>query len=390
MDTATARGVRDVGAAIVGPGMIGDVHAHAVRRVGAGIRAVVARTEPAARAARERYNAEIGTADLSQALSDPNVHVVHICTPNALHYAMAAAAVAAGKHVILEKPFTITVAEGRDLLERAEGSGRVHAICFNTRFYPLVQEAHERIRRGDLGEVLALRASMLEDGLLFADDWNWRLDPEVGGASVALSTIGCHLIDLVSFVIGDAVSDVCADLRTVHPRRRNGGRETEVDAHEVAHLMVRFARGARGLLAVSQAAAGRRLNVSMEIDGTRQALAWEAPDSNQLWIGCREAPNQIVVRDPALISDRARRYVSVGAAFREGFAETFYQLVTHVYADVLRGKPRDSVPAAYPTFHDGLAALRVHHAALDSARLRAWQKVEYSPEEDVTAVKDKV
>ena len=384
MGTATVGRLRDVGAAIVGPGIIGDVHAQAVRRVGANIRAVVARTDAGARMAQERYNAEIGTVDLSQALSDPNVHVVHICTPNALHYAMAAAAVAASKHVILEKPFTITVAEGLDLLERAEGSGRVHAICFNTRFYPLVQEAHERIRRGDLGEVFALRASILDDGLLLAEDWNWRLDPELGGPSVALSTIGCHLIDLVSFVVGDTVSEVCADLRTVHPLRRNGGRETELDAQEVAHLMVRFARGCRGVLGVSMAAAGRRLSVSMEIDGTRQAMAWEAPDSNQLWIGCRQTPNQIIMRDPALISDRAREYVSADAGWREGFAETFYQLVGHVYADVLRGEPGDRAWATYPTFRDGLAALRVHQAALDSARLGGWQKVEHSDEKHVT------
>jgi hypothetical protein len=113
-------------------------------------------------------------------------------------------------------------------------------------------------------------------------------------------------------------------------------------------------------------------------------LDWEAPDSNQLWIGCRQAPNQIIMRDPALISDRARGYVSTDAGWREGFAETFYQLVGHVYADVLRGEPRGGAKATYPTFRDGLAALRVHQAALDSARLGGWQNVEHSDEKHVT------
>lgn len=380
MVTGAARRLRQLGAAVVGPGMIGEIHAEAIRRVGARIRVVVARTEAGAEAAREQYRAESATADFARALADPEVDVVHICTPNALHFSMASAALSAGKHVILEKPFTITVPEGRELLDLAEKSGRVHAICFNTRFYPLVQEIHERVHRGDLGDVFAVRASVLEDGLLYASDWNWRLDLELGGPSVALSTIGCHLIDLVSFMLGDAVSEVCADLRTVHCRRRMDtldGRDIEVDGQEVAHLLVRFQRGCRGLLAVSQAAAGRRLDVSVQLDGTKQALTWCAPDGNELWVGHRGAPNQIILRDPALISDRARRYVSQGPGFREGFAETFAQLVQHVYASILNGEPSDQAEAMYPTFHDGLAALCVHSAALDSARSGGWEKVTY-------------
>jgi predicted dehydrogenase len=380
MVVSATRQLRQLGAAVVGPGTIGEVHVEAIRRVGARIRVVVARTEAGAEAAREQYGAESATADFARALADPDVDVVHICTPNALHFSMASAALSAGKHVVLEKPFTISVPEGRELLDLAEKSGCVHAICFNTRFYPLVQEVYERVHRGDLGDVFAVRASVLEDGLLYASDWNWRLDLKLGGPSVALSTIGCHLIDLVSFMLGDAVSEVCADLRTVHHRRRMDtldGREIEVDAQEVAHLLVRFQRGCRGLLAVSQAAAGRRLDLSVQLDGTKQALRWCAPDANELWVGHRDAPNQIILRDPALVSDRARGYVSEGPAFREGFAETFVQLVRHVYAAIVNGGPPDPAEAMYPTFHDGLAALCVHSAALDSARSGGWERVTY-------------
>jgi predicted dehydrogenase len=293
---------------------------------------------------------------------------------------MASAALSAGKHVVLEKPFTTDVPDGRELLDLAEKSGRIHAICFNTRFYPLVQEVHERVNRGDLGDVLAVRASVLEDGLLYASDWNWRLDPKLGGPSVALSTIGCHLIDLVSFMLGDAVSEVCADLRTVHHHRRMDspdGREVDVDGQEIAHLLVRFERGCRGLLAASHAAAGRRLDFSVQLDGTKQALTWCAPDSNELWVGHRDAPNQIILRDPALISGRARGYVSEGPGFREGFPETFAQLVRHVYAAIVNGESPDPAEAMYPTFHDGLAALCVHSAALNSAHSGGWEKVTY-------------
>jgi predicted dehydrogenase len=281
---------------------------------------------------------------------------------------------------VLEKPLTIAVAEGHEILRRGEASGRVHAVCFNNRFYPLVQEIHARVRRGDLGEILSVRASVLEDGLLQPTDWNWRLDPSLGGSSVALSTVGCHLLDLVTFVVGDTVTEVCADLRTVHRRRQigtAGRREVEVDGQEIAHLLLRFRNGCRGVLAASQASAGRRYDYAVEVDGSREALAWRAPDSNELWLGHRDAPNQIILRDPALLTDRARAYMGYGAGFREGFAETFRQLVMHIYGAIAAGGPPPPAEAAYPTFHDGVAALCVHAAALASSLSGRWEDVVY-------------
>jgi len=375
------RNVADVRAAVVGPGTIGRIHAEAIRRAGARVRVVVGRTDAGAKAARDQIGAETATADFSLVLADPEIDVVHICTPNVFHYPMALEALAAGKHVMLEKPLAITETEARELARTAAAAGGVHAVCFNMRFYPLIQELRERVRRGDLGEIVAVRASVLEDGLLEATDWNWRLDPSVGGPSVALSTIGCHLIDLVTFVVGNAITEVCADLRTVHPRRRADGPEgpeTNVDAQEIAHLLVRFRGGCRGILGISQASAGRRYDYAVEVDGSRQAAAWRAPDGNALWVGSRHVPNQIVLRDPALLTGSARGYVGYGAAFPEGFADTFKQLVTHMYDAIVAGNPSDQAEAAYPTFHDGLAAVSVHGAVLRSGSTGRWESVEYS------------
>lgn len=374
-----ARRISRLRAAIVGPGLIARLHAEAIHRVGATVRVVVGRTETTAAAARDALGAERATADLSLILADSDIDIVHICTPNVHHYSMARSALEAGKHVVLEKPLTIGVAEGRDLVRRAEASQRVHAMCFNTRFYPLVQEIHARVQRGDLGQVLAVRASVLEDGLLLLSDWNWRLDPSVGGPSVALSTVGCHLIDLVTFMVGEPAAEVCADIRTVHARRRPpSGEHVEVNSQEIAHLLVRFPSGCRGVFSVSQASAGRRYDYTVELDGTRQALAWRAPDSNELWVGHRDAPNQIVLRDPQLLTDRASAYAGYGAGFREGFAETFKQLVAHVYEAIASGDRPPLHGAAYPTFHDGLAALNVHAAALASSQSGHWEEVAYN------------
>jgi predicted dehydrogenase len=369
-----------IGAAIVGPGQIARTHARAIRNTGARLRAVVAGTEAKAAAVRDEIGADRATADLSAVLADPAIDVIHICTPNAHHYAMARSALEAGKHVVLEKPLTITIAEGRDLLRRAEASGRVHAICFNTRFYPGVQEIRARVERGELGKALAVRASVLEDGFLMPTDWNWRFDASLGGPSVALSTIGCHLIDLVSFMIGDAVTEVCADLKTVHPRRRTGAdgqAEVEVDGQEIAHLLVRFRHGCCGTLAVSQASAGRRYDYAVELDGTRQAFAWREPDHHELWIGHRDAPNQTVSGGPVPEAGRVAAHSGYGAVFGGGVAETFRQFVGRVYEAVAAEQPARATGAPYPTFRDGLAALCVHAASLTSGRSGRWETVEY-------------
>ena len=157
----------------------------------------------------------------------------------------------------------------------------------------------------------------------------------------------------------------------------DGRRAVEVDGQEVAHLLVRFRQGCRGALAMSQASAGRRYEYSVEVDGTQQALTWAAPDCNELWVGTRGSPNQIVVRDPALITEGARDYLTYGPAFREGFGETFLQFIAHVYTAIVDGDPPPLVAARYPTFSDGLAALCVHAAALASGHSGRWEEVGY-------------
>ena len=111
-------------------------------------------------------------------LADPTVDVVHLTTPNNLHYPQVKQALAAGKHVVCEKPLAMTPAESRELLELAEASGLVHCTNFNIRFYPMIQEARARVRAGELGEVWNAHGGYLQDWLQQPTDWNWRLEPE--------------------------------------------------------------------------------------------------------------------------------------------------------------------------------------------------------------------
>src|SRR2546426_1924824 len=307
-----------VGVGVVGVGTIGRFHLEAARRAGAEVVAVAAsRPERASALA-----AELGvraTADYRELLADPAVDVVHVCTPNNLHFPITREALQAGKHVVCEKPLAMTAAESARMLRLARTAGRVHAVCFNNRFYPLVREARARIARADLGRVFGVRAFILEDSLLSASAYEWRLDPRQGGDSCAMATIGCHLVDLVGYVLGSEVTSVCADFTTVHPVRRrpaartngSGARDLEevpIEAEEAASLLVRFASAAHGALGVSRASAGRRYKISLEVDGTEAALRWDSERSNELWIGHDDRANELLLRDPALMTEQARPY----------------------------------------------------------------------------------
>jgi predicted dehydrogenase len=368
-------------AAVVGTGFIGAVHVDALRRLGVEVTGVVGSTPQRAAAKRlapvyESYEA---------LLDDPRVDVVHLTTPNHLHHAQAKAALEAGKHVVCEKPLTLTAAQSRELVELAERTGLVHCTNFNIRFYPLVQEVRARVGAGDLGDVWNVHGAYLQDWLLLPTDWSWRLDPEQGGALRAVADIGSHWLDLAQFVTGLEIEQVFADLATTIPVRRRpiGAVETFASAEEVeredapmstedvAHILVRFRGGARGSCVVSQVSAGRKNDVRLEVDGSLGATAWEGERPEELWLGSRDAPNGLLLRNPGLILPAAATATLLPAGHAEGFADTFRELYRAVYRAVAAGTPAND----YPTFLDGLRADVLVEAVAASSRVGRWMEV---------------
>jgi predicted dehydrogenase len=373
-----------IGAAVVGTGFIGLVHVDALRRLGVDVRGVVGSTPERARAKAKTAPLPRVYESLDEMLADPTVDVVHLTTPNHLHHPQVKAVLAAGKHVVCEKPLALTSQESAELLELAEASGLVHAVNFNIRFYPLCQEARARCRAGELGDLWSVRGCYLQDWLLLPTDWNWRLEPEVGGDLRALADIGSHWLDLTGFVTGLQVESVLADLRTVIPVRRRpvgqvetfaasgGGERVDqpMTTDDAANIMLRYRGGGRGIVAISQVTAGRRNRVAFEIDGSESSLVWESERAEELWIGHREQPNELLLRDPALMHPEARARPQLPGGHAEGFADTFRELYRAVYAAVEAGQP----PAApdYPTFADGHAGLVLGEAVARSARENRW------------------
>jgi predicted dehydrogenase len=377
-------GLADIGAAVVGTGFIGIVHVDALTRLGVPVLGVVGSSQ--ARAEEKRQAAPLPPAypSFEAMLADDRVDVVHLTTPNHLHHAQAVAALAAGKHVVCEKPLAMTSAQTAELVALAARTGLVCATNFNVRFYPQCLQAREMVRAGELGDVRLVSGGYLQDWLMYDTDWNWRLDPALGGALRAVGDIGSHWIDLVGFVTGREVEAVMADLTTFMPVRRRpaGPVETFVDAGEVervteevatedaAGILLRLAGGARAVLTVSQVSAGRKNRVHFEVDGSRAALAWDGERPEELWVGRRDAPSQVLLRDPGAMHPGAAGHTRLPAGHAEGFADTFRELYRAVYAAVAAGGP-PSEPG-YPTFADGHREVLVGEAIARSAAEGRW------------------
>jgi predicted dehydrogenase len=370
-------------AGVVGTGFIGAVHVEALRRLGVDVVGVVGSSPERAQA--KGLAPVIDTYD--QLLGDERVDVVHLTTPNHLHYPQVKRALEAGKHIVCEKPLAMTSEESAELVALAQASGLVHCTNFNIRFYPQVQQARALVADGALGAVWNAHGGYLQDWLLLPTDWNWRLVPEKGGALRAVADIGSHWLDLVQFVLGRRVASLLADLATTIPVRQRpiGEVETfaaaddveredaEMATEDLAHILLRFEDGTRGSLVVSQVSAGRRNSLRFEVDGSEGALAWDSERHEELWLGHRGRPSELLLRDPTLLVPEAASRTHLPAGHAEGFAETFKELYRAVYTAVAAGGP----PAEpdYPTFDDGHWENVLGDAVALSNRDRRWVEV---------------
>jgi predicted dehydrogenase len=379
-----------IGVAVIGAGFMGGVHTEALRRAGCEVVGVLGVDE----AESTKFAAAAGVPkayrSLDELLADAAVQSVHIGTPNKLHFPMAKAALEAGKHVLCEKPLAMTSSETAELVALARKHPRqAAAVNYNIRFYPLNLEARERVRGGTLGRVHHVTGSYVQDWLLLETDYNWRVLAAEGGELRAVADIGTHWLDLVHAITGLEVEAVCADLLTVHPVRRRPKGEVEtfsgklakaedlepvqISTEDYGAILLRFKGGSRGSLTVSQVTAGRKNSLRYELAGEKGALYWNSECPDELWMGRRTGPNEVLLRDPSLLSGPARAAVGVPGGHAEGYADTFKQHFRAFYGYVAKGD--FSAPAPFATFQDGHREVVLCEAVLESHRKRAWVAV---------------
>ncbi|MCI0682514.1 MAG: Gfo/Idh/MocA family oxidoreductase [Gemmataceae bacterium] len=375
--------------ALIGAGFIGPVHVEALRRLDRPLAGVLASSPDKSRQAAQVLGMPRGYASLDELLADPAVGAVHITSPNRRHYEQAKRALAAGKHVICEKPLAMNARESSELVALADQAKRVAAVCYNVRFYPLCLEVKERIAAGELGEIYHVAGSYVQDWLLYDTDFNWRVLASEGGALRTVADIGTHWLDLIQSITGLAVTEVCADVKTVLPARQRPAGSVEtfqskvqprqatepiaIDTEDYGAILLHFQNGARGSCTVSQVTAGRKNCLRFEIAGSKGALAWDSERPNELWLGHRDRPNELLIRDPALLRPGVRPFASYPGGHNEGFPDTFKQLFRAVYDAIDAGDMQ--APRRFPTFVDGHREIVLCEAVLRSNAERAWVRV---------------
>ena len=384
--------MKRIGMGLVGPGFVGAHHIDAVRRLGfVDVVAIAASSDGSAQKKADAFGIPKAYGSYEALVADPDVHVVHNTTPNYLHVPVILAALARRKHVISDKPLAMTSADARRLLDAANDAGVVHAVTFNYRGNPLVQQAREMIASGELGAVHFIHGAYLQDWLLEPTDFSWRLEPEKGGLSSAVGDIGSHWCDLVQHVAGRRIVEVLADLTTVIDTRlkpsasteafaRSGDEKREavaITSEDLATILVRFEDGSKGCVSVGQVCAGHKNGLWFEMNGRRASLRWVQERQNELWIGRRETANSMLLKDPSLLAPGARGYAHLPGGHQESWADAFANVMRDIYGFIAAGKrPSDPRPPAFATFDDGYHAACVVDAILESHRRgSAWTKV---------------
>ncbi len=375
------------GAAVIGTGFIGTVHIQALRRLNVNVVGALGSSPERSAAAAETLLVAKSYRSLDELLDDSDVKVVHVTSPNHAHYSQVKQILAAGRHVICEKPLAMDTVQSAEMVELAKASGRVSAVCYNTRFYPLNQQARGMVEAGELGDIRLVTGHYHQDWLAKDTDWNWRLETDEGGTLRSVGDIGTHWVDLTSFIIGQRVSAVMADLSTFIKERKkplakietfakttSAATETRnIATDDAATILLRFANGARGVMSTSQISHGRKNALQWEMAGAAASAAWHSETPDHLWIGHRDQPNQILQRDAALMNKMGAAAARLPGGHVEGFADTFVALFHQVYNDIATGKRSSS--STYASFEDGHDEMQFCDAVVKSAKTGAWVNV---------------
>lgn len=389
MTIAGAAKVRKLRTAVIGTGFVGPHHVDAIRRTGYADVDVIVGSDRG-RTARRAVALGIGrwSTDADAVLGDPRIDVVHVCTPNNTHVPLARATLEAGKHLVLEKPIAMDRAGADGLVDLATRTERHAMVALTYRGYPMVRQARAAVAEGEVGEIRLIHGGYIQDWLSDQADYNWRIEPEVGGRSRAVADIGTHWFDTAEFVTGLRVEAVLADFATLIPtrmRRLGGGvafssgegptESVKVQSEDAATILLRFEGGARGACVLSQVSTGRKNAFTLEVAGSLRSLAWDQEIPEHLWLRSR-ADARLLVRDPGGMQTDSG-IPSLPAGHPEGWGEALRDLLRPFYEAVAAGESLSSpADAPYPTLVAGARGIAIVEAAIKSSASGSWVSVD--------------
>jgi len=373
--------------AVIGAGFMGKVHAEMIRRLGKVEIAAVAGVDDAeAKSFGESIGVENYTSDWRQIINDASIQAVHVCTPNNLHFPISMAALKAGKAVLCEKPLTMNVAEAKQLVEMAKKTKLPNCVNHNLRYYPVLQHLRQMIAKGQLGEILVVQGTYSQDWLLYDTDYNWRVEAKHGGKLRCMGDIGSHWMDMIQHLTGLKITALCAELEIFHKTRKRPKQSVEafankmltaadydeikVDTDDYGAVLLHLGKRARGAFTVSQVSAGCKNRFQVEIYGTKGGAIWNQERPDELWLGDRDNPNRLLLKDPSLLDPDARSYADLPGGHSEGYDDAHKQVYKRFYRKVADPK----APVEYPTFADGLWGMTLLEKVLESSKKKAWVK----------------
>jgi predicted dehydrogenase len=384
--------MKKIKAAIIGSGFMGGTHLETLQRIG-GVDVVMLSSDDMknGKALADKFSVRDFATDWKKAITNPDVDVIHNCTPNHLHFEINKAAIKNNKHIISEKPLTINSKQSAELLQLLKKHNVVNVINFNYRFYPIIQHAKSMIEKGDVGDIYLVHGNYLQDWLFYKTDFNWRLESELGGESRAIADIGSHWCDMIQFLTGLKIQKVFADLVTIHKTRikpdkavetfkgkekkSSAGKEVPIKTEDAGFVLFQFENGVKGVFTVSQVSAGRKNHFKLEVDGSNKSFAWDQENPNELWIGYRDKPNEVLIKDPSLLSEEARKFASYPGGHPEGYPDGPKNLFNSVYSFIREGKNPKKDKTDFPTFEDGHIENKIVDAILKSNKTKKWVNV---------------
>jgi len=376
-------------AAVIGAGFVGKAHIEALRRIPVRVKGTLVSSGGRSTAAAKALGLEHAYSSVDEIAADPEITAVHICTPNYVHFSQTATLLRAGKHVMCEKPLAMDSRESAQLVALAKETNRVGGVAHNLRYYPLCIQAKALVTSGAIGKVRLVHGGFLQDWLTYPTDWNWRLESKLGGELRAVSDIGTHWLDLVQWITGEKVTELCADLATVIPVRHKPRGHVEsfssaknvatdeipIETDDYASVLVHLEHGIHGVFTVSQVSPGQKCALNFEINGSEGSLSWNGEDPNTLWIGRRNEPNGKLIKDPSLLAPEARPYAAYPGGHAEGYPDTFVQLFHDFYNYIAAGDFKAA--PRFPTFATGHDELLLCDAIQKSAQSRSWTKLDW-------------
>lgn len=385
--------MRKIKVGIIGTGFIAEAHIEAVRRLGyVEVLAVSGSSKQKADEFAKKHHILNAYGTYQELLNNNEIEVVHNCTPNKIHHEVNIEVIRLNKHILSEKPLTLNAKESKELIGLLDGKNVVHGVNFNYRQYPLIQHLKASVDKKELGDVHLVHGNYLQDWMLYETDFNWRVDPKIGGELRAIGDIGSHWIDLLQYILGKKVVKVFADLNTLYPTRKEkeGSIQTfskqsenkeryhdvKIETEDFGLILLEFEGGIKGSLTVSQVSAGRKNHLEFELNGKWASASWNQEEPEKLWIGQRGRANQELMRDPSLMHQEALKYAHYPGGHGEAWADGMKNMMAQFYQAVLEGKNVNSEKVSFATFHDGHQMMRVLDAILESAKKQTWVQVD--------------